>query len=491
MNAKQLRNAILQQAIEGRLVPQDPTDEPASVLLKRIHAEKQRLMKEGKLKKQKPLPPVTDKEKPFEIPKSWEWVRLGGIIKDVTYGTSNKSEKHGKIPVLRMGNIQNGYIDYKDLVYSSNENDITKYALRSGDLLFNRTNSQELVGKTGIYKGEKESIFAGYLIRFRTIFISSEFINYIMQSRFYKIFCLSVQTKGVSQANINAETLKSFSFPLPPLAEQQRIVAKLEEILPEVDDYGNKQDELVKQENIFPDLLRKSLLQEAIEGRLVPQNADDEPASILLKRIHAEKTRLVKEGKLKKQKPLPPVTNEEKPFEIPESWEWVRLGEISSNIHYGFTASASTKGNAKLLRITDIQNNTVNWDNVPFCNIKEKDFLSYKLMNRDILIARTGGTIGKTYLVQNLHEDSVFASYLIRVSLFSTIFEKFIYSFMNSPLYWQQLKKASMGTGQPNVNGTALSNLCFPLPPLSEQQRIVAKLEELRPLCSELDNHNK
>jgi len=226
--------------------------------------------------------------------------------------------------------------------------------------------------------------------------------------------------------------------------------------------------------------LRNSILQEAIEGRLVPQDPNDEPASVLLERIREEKKRLVKKGKLKKKDlEETPISEDEKPFDIPNTWEWVRLSTLTKIIHYGYTASAAPQGNSKLLRITDIQNNKVNWTTVPFCTIKEKELDAYKLNNRDILIARTGGTVGKTYIVRELSCVSVFASYLIRAVPLNSVYEEFVKLFMGSPFYWSQLTDATTGTGQPNVNGQSLSRLIIPLPPLAEQKRIVAKIEEL------------
>ena len=226
-------------------------------------------------------------------------------------------------------------------------------------------------------------------------------------------------------------------------------------------------------------LIRQKILDLAIHGKLVPQDPNDEPASELLKRIHAEKTALVKSGKIKKEKLLPPISKAEIPFDIPESWEWVRLETVSLCIQYGYTASASAVGNARMLRITDIHDNSVSWKDVPFCTVNEEEFQNYQLHNRDILIARTGGTIGKTYIVNDLSEKAVFASYLIRIVPALKLNEKYLKFFMESPLYWSELKSASAGTGQPNVNGQALRLLFLPLPPLAEQERIVAKVEAL------------
>ncbi|MCP3749006.1 restriction endonuclease subunit S [Pseudomonas sp. SBB6] len=234
--------------------------------------------------------------------------------------------------------------------------------------------------------------------------------------------------------------------------------------------------------------LRELILELAVRGKLVPQDPSDEPASEILKRIAAEKEQLVAEGKLKKQKPLAEIANEERPFELPAGWEWSQLGRISSDVQYGFTASANHQGGEPLLlRITDIQNDGVNWDNVPGCDISPSEITGYELKDGDIVIARTGGTIGKSYLVSGLIHSAVFASYLIRIGRLDSIYPDFTKVFLGSQFYWKQLYANSMGTGQPNVNGTALKGLLIPLAPMEEQHRIVAKVDELMALCDCLE----
>ena len=238
--------------------------------------------------------------------------------------------------------------------------------------------------------------------------------------------------------------------------------------------------------------LRELILELAVRGKLVPQDPNDEPASVLLERIAAEKARLVKEGKIKKPKPLPEITDDEKPFELPEGWNWGKLGTCAADIHYGYTASANYDlSEFRLLRITDIQNDFVNWDAVPGCEISKEQANGYLLCDGDILIARTGGTIGKSYLVENINVNSVFASYLIRVRRLDSLNSAFIKVFLGSNCYWSQLEKVSMGTGQPNVNGNSLKNINIPLPPLAEQYRIVAKVDELMSLCDQLEQKSE
>ncbi|EEV7646102.1 TPA: restriction endonuclease subunit S [Escherichia coli] len=236
--------------------------------------------------------------------------------------------------------------------------------------------------------------------------------------------------------------------------------------------------------------LRELILELAVRGKLVPQDPNDEPASELLKRIAAEKAELVKQGKIKKQKPLPEISEEEKPFELPEGWEWVRLEDVTDNIHYGYTASADVTKKVKLLRITDIQDDKVIWRNVPGCEIKDSDIEQYQLQPNDIVIARTGGTVGKSYLVDDLQYISVFASYLIRLKYIKFTNASYTKIFLGSQLYWSQLYNGVTGTGQPNVNGNTLKKMFFPLPPSSEQSKICSRVQTLLSLCDQLEQQS-
>ena len=227
-----MQKSILQMAIQGKLVDQRPEEGTGEELYQQIQKEKQVLIKAGKIKKEKPLPEITEEEIPFDIPETWKWVMVGAVCMNIQYGSSQKSSPSGKIPVLRMGNIQNGRIVYDKLVYTSDDTEIDKYPLAVNDLLFNRTNSKELVGKTAIYKGEMPAIYAGYLVRVTPVLLDSDYLNFVMQSQYYWTYCQTVRSDAIGQSNINAEKLKRFIFPLPPLAEQKRIVARLEELLP-------------------------------------------------------------------------------------------------------------------------------------------------------------------------------------------------------------------------------------------------------------------
>ena len=476
MNAQQLRNSILQEAIEGRLVPQDPNDEPASVLLERIREEKKRLVKEGKLKK-KDLEetPISEDEIPFDIPESWEWVRLNNIIFPPKYGTSNKSSLQGEVPVLRMGNIQDGEIVFDKLVFSNNQTDNDKYNLIAGDLLFNRTNSAELVGKTGIYRGQQKAIYAGYLILLRPIGTNSEYLNYVLGSSYARSYCNEVKTIGVQQCNINAEKISTFVIPLPPLAEQNRIVAKIEELLPKVEEYGKAQDALNKLNEELPEKLKKSVLQEAIEGRLVPQDPNDEPASVLLESIREEKKRLVKEGKLKKKDlDETPISEDEMPFEIPESWEWVRISDIVNVVMGQSPDGNDVYESAHEEKAYEFHQGKIcftekyiapsgKWCNKPA-----------RIAERDSLLVCVRAPIGDVNITQ---KEIGIGRGLASIKGFCDIKTEFLY-------YWMKAHKRNLvdqGTGSTfkAITVEVLKNQTIPLPPLAEQKRIVAKIEEV------------
>ena len=330
MNAQQLRNSILQEAIEGRLVPQDPNDEPASALLERIREEKRRLVKEGKLKKKDLVEtPISEDEIPFEIPEGWEWVRWGELSESIQYGYNAPAKEKGRIKMVRISDIQNGRIVWETTPYCDiEESEIENYILKKNDILFARTGGT--VGKSYLVNEvSNEAIYAGYLIRTRySSQLCAKYLKLFMESSLYWAQ-LKEGTIATAQPNCNGQKLSKMILPLPPLAEQHRIVAKIEELMPKVEEYGKAQEALDKLNAELPEKLKKSILQEAIEGRLVPQDPNDEPASVLLDKIRKEKAQLVKEGKLKKKDlEEKPISEDEIPFEVPESWEWCKFGTL-------------------------------------------------------------------------------------------------------------------------------------------------------------------
>ena len=507
MTAQQLKNSILLMAVQGKLVPQDPNDEPASVLLERIHAEKERLIKEKKIKREKnpsvifkgadntPYEKIGDEvrsladEVPFDIPDSWEWVRLGNIGETnigLTYKPSDVTSDG--VPVLRSNNIQNGQMNYSELLYVSCTVPERAYAHKGDILICARNGSRALVGKSAIVDADGMA-FGAFMAIYR-----SQCNPYIQL--FINSYLFRGQLEGATTTTINQvtqEMLKRQLCPLPPIQEQLRIVQKYTELQPLIAAYSNAYDKAQILSIAFPEALKKSILQEAVQGKLVPQDPSDEPAEALLERIRAEKQRLIKEGKIKKDKHESVIfrrdnshyekldgvercIDDELPFEIPESWAWVRWGSIAESIQYGYNAPAKQEGRIRMVRISDIHENTVAWSSVPFCDIEDSDIPTYLLQPNDILFARTGGTVGKSFLVSEVPCESIYAGYLIRTRYSSLLCPQYLKFFMESPLYWQQLKSGTTATAQPNCNGQTLAKMLLPLPPANEQLRIVANL---------------
>lgn len=490
MTPQELKNSILQLAIQGRLVEQRPEEGTAEELFAQIQAEKRRLVKEGKIKKEKPLPEITEEEKPFEIPESWMWIHLGKLVR-VIGGVSYKKGDVGSsgIRILRGGNIQSMKIilDEDDvfLPFSYKE---TEKQIQTGDILIvASTGSKSVIGKAGYVDKEYPDTMIGAFLRIcRPLYLPTvEYLRYLFGSDFYRKHIRDL-SQGTNINNVKESYITEFVIPLPPLAEQKRIVAKIEELLPLVDRYEQAWSKLEQFNIRFPEDMKKSLLQQAIQGKLVEQRPEEGTAEELFAQIQAEKRRLIKAGKIKKEKPLPEITEEEKPFDIPESWMWVRWGDLSQSIQYGYNAPAQESGRIKMVRISDIQGGKVLWDSVPYCEIKEDDISTYLLGANDILFARTGGTVGKSYLVREVPEEAIYAGYLIRTRYSSLLCPEYLKYFMESQLYWGQLRNGTIATAQPNCNGKTLSKMVLPLPPLAEQKRIVEKLEQLLPLCERL-----
>ncbi len=486
MTAQDLKNSILQLAIQGKLVEQRVEEGTAKDLLEQIKTKKEQLIKEKKIKKDKPLPEITEEETPFDIPESWEWVRLRTIV--FNRGQITPIDKFSYIDIGSINNECQRLNEQENIIEPENAPSRARKLVEKGDILYSTVrpylHNMCIIDKEFSYTPIASTGFAA-MTSYPGIY-NKYLFYYLLSPEFDRYANSNDNAKGVAYPAINDDRLYRAIIALPPLHEQKRIVAKIEELLPYVEQYDNAYSKLEVFNKKFPEDMQKSILQYAIQGKLVEQRPEEGTAEELYQQIQAEKERLIKEGKIKKEKSLSEITEEEKPFEIPASWKWVRLSSVSKNIHYGFTASACEVGNCKLLRITDIQNNSVEWNAVPFCDVTEIEYEKYGLNNRDIMIARTGGTIGKSYIVDKLNDRAVFASYLIRIIPVDSINEKYLKLFMETPLYWKQLISYSMGTGQPNVNGVSLSMLVLPLPPIEEQKRIVDVIEAYLPYFQQL-----
>ena len=499
MNGKQLKNSILQWAIQGKLVPQDPNDEPASVLLERIREEKARLVKEKKIKKDKNESIIyrgednsyyekflatgevkcIDDEIPFEIPNGWEWCRLSLLIYPPKYGTSKKSVPSGILPVLRMGNIQDGEIVFDKLVFSNDLDDNKKLLLQYGDLLFNRTNSAELVGKTAIFRGQRNAIFAGYLILLRPIFINSEYLNLLLNTPYARDYCNEVKTIGVQQCNINAEKISNLLVPIPSLFETVRIVEKVKNIALPIIKYGELYQKLKQLNGELPIILRKSILQEAIQGKLVPQIAEEGTAQELFEQIRQEKLQLVKEGKLKKSALTDSIIFKgddnkyyerinaqtveiELPFEYPNNWSVLRLKDICQLIDGEKRNGKSICLDAKYLR------------GKSSATIVEKGKFVYA---RDNIILVDGENSGEVFTVL---QDGYMGSTFKQLWLSSAMWKPYILAFIL--FYKEDLRNSKRGAAIPHLNKEVFYNLPIGIPPYQEQQRIAERINELSQL---------
>ena len=393
------------------------------------------------------------------LPNGWKWCKLEDLVCELKYGTSEKSSSVGKIAVLRMGNITNwGTIDYSGLVYSSNDEDIKQYSLKKNDLLFNRTNSSEWVGKTAVYKEERPAIYAGYLIRVRPILISSDYLNYVMNSSYYRNWCYNVKTDAVNQSNINAQKLSQLMIPIPPLKEQERIIIEIAKWISLIDTIKNSKEKL----QVIIKQAKSKILDLAIHGKLVPQDPNDEPASELLKRIN----------------PKAEITCDNAHYtNLPAGWAMCKLSDLCK-IENGFAFSSDDykSHGIPLVRISNITHNTIDITDCAYIEGITDD--KFKVSKGDLLIAMSGATTGKmgvypfdetAYLNQRVGN--------IKILNKSSLYPNYRNTYMQSKV--DEILKIAYGGAQPNISASIIGNFDFPLPPYKEQIRIVETVQRI------------
>jgi len=493
MNATQLKNSILQEAIEGRLVPQDPNDEPASVLLDKIRKEKAKLVKEGKLKK-KDLEaiPVSEDEKSFEIPKGWEWCRINDLFqiqngdRGKNYPSKSKLSTNG-IPFISALNLCNNSVLKDDKLLCLTEEQYNKLGngkLKSGDMVVCIRGS---LGKHGIYPFERGAIASSLVIvrQYTSYELLCKYLSVYLDS--YLFFEeIKKYNNGTAQPNLAAESFKSFLFPLPPLAEQKRIVAKIEELMPKVEAYGKTQEALDKLNEELPERLKKSILQEAIMGEMGTQDPTDEPASVLLKQIREEKKRLVKEGVLKEKDLMEtPVDEREKPCKIPESWRFVRLVEITYN--HGQKTPTEDFSYIDIGSIDNKHQKLNGSENI--LKAIEAPSRARKIVKMgDILYATVRPYLHNICIIERPFEKDPIASTGFAVmACVPGLYNKYLFYYLLSPIFdeYANDRDNAKGMAYPAINDKKLYNGVVPLPPLAEQHRIVEKIEAL---FAEIDN---
>jgi len=495
MTGKQLKNSILQWAIQGKLVPQDPNDEPASVLLEKIRAEKARLIKEGKIKKDKKESIIfrgednsyyekfadgkvvcVDDEIPFAIPESWQWERWGNLSYSIQYGYNAPAEETGDIRMVRISDIQHGDVLWATVPFCHiNESEIDTYLLQKDDILFARTGGT--VGKSFLVKDVPyPSIYAGYLIRTRySNMLSAQYMKYFMECELYWEQ-LRNGTIATAQPNCNGKTLAKMILPIPPYNEQIRITDKLNQVLEQVRRYGESQDRLDKLNIQIHDLLKKSILQEAIQGRLVAQDASDEPASILLQRIKEEKLRLVAEGKLKKKDVIDSTIfrgddnkyyeqingtalQKEVDYTFPDTWEVVRSAHICRLMDGEKKEGKHICLDAKYLRgksSGDI--------------LTKGKFVSTG--NNIILV--DGENSGEVFAVPH---DGYMGSTFKQLWVSENMYLPYVLYFIQ--FYKDLLRNSKKGAAIPHLNKEIFYSLVVGIPPFQEQKRISERIGEI------------
>ncbi|EEW2276561.1 restriction endonuclease subunit S [Escherichia coli] len=529
---KKLRELILELAVRGKLVPQDPNDEPASELLKRIAAEKAELVKQGKIKKQKPLPEISEEEKPFELPEGWEWARINDIA-SFTNGYAFKSSEfqNSGVGIVKIGDIDSsGFISTAGMSYVSEKKiNVLPEEMRvnPGDMVI--AMSGATTGKLGFNKTKSTFLLNQRVGKIVTYSVDKEFIYHYLSTRIEENLSISL---GSAIPNISTAQINNIIIPIPPSDEQVKIIARVkllislcdqleqqsltsldahqqlvETLLGTLTDSQNA-EELAENwarisehfDTLFTteasvDALKQTILQLAVMGKLVPQDPNDEPASELLKRIAQEKAQLVKEGKIKKQKPLPPISDEEKPFELPEGWEWCLFEDIidiQSGITKGRNLSNRTLVKVPYLRVANVQRGYLDLTEIKQIEIPIEEKEKYQVVKGDLLITEGGDwdTVGRTtvwchdwYIANQNH---VFKGRNIG----QYVDPYWLETYMNSPFSRQYFANASkQTTNLDSINKTQLRGCPVAIPPSSEAKKIMSKLHIFYKLCEELKNH--
>ena len=529
---KKLRELILDLAVRGKLVPQSPEDEPASVLLKRIAAEKVRLVKEKKIKKQKPLPEITIEEKSFELPAGWEWVHIGNVAevkggKRLPKGHTLQSEPTDHI-YIRVTDMKNGTVTNTNLQYllPSTQKLISQYVISSNDLYVTIAGTIGEIGSVPTeFNGMNLTENAAKIIfeHIDRLWFKQVLSSGFVQTQFKK------KVKQMAQPKLALHRILSSVIPLPPEAEQHRIVTKVNELMTLCDQLEQDETNSIAAHQALVDTMlttltdsknagelaenwslvaqhfdtlfttdhsieqfKQTILQLVVMGRLVPQDASDEPASVLLERIATERARLVKEKKIKRQKPLPAIADEEKPFALPKGWEWCRIGNAALSSVYGLSEKTTKHSDGvPVLKMGDIQNGQVILGGQQVVDKLVDGLPELYLDDRDLLYNRTNSAelVGKTGIFIGQSSEYSFASYLIRIrTLKDSPLPEFLNMNMNSPVFrkTQIVPRLKQQCGQANVNGTIMGKMLVAIAPEAEQTRIQSKFQEVMQVCNTL-----
>lgn len=491
MTPQELKSSILQLAVQGRLVEQRPEEGTAEELYRQIQEEKQNLIKEGKIKKEKPLPEITEDEVPFDIPESWKWVRLGDIV---SRNPKNSLDDELEVSFIPMNCVFDGYRNqhtFEIKKWGQIKKGFTHFA--NGDIGIAKITPCFQNRKSVIFSNLEKGVGAGTtelsVIRVIKETILAEYVLWFVKTDYFISNGVKSFSGTAGQQRIDKDYISNCLFPLPPLAEQKRIVAKIEELLPYIDRYEKAWSRLEDFNKRFPDDMQKSVLQMAIQGKLVEQRPEEGTGEELYQQIQEEKQRLISEGKIKKEKPLPEIKEDEVPFDIPESWKWVRLGDVLS-VYGGKRIPAGRKlididtGHI-YIRVSDMKNGTVMTDNLLFVPNDIYDSISRYIIKKEDIYITVAGTIGRVGKIPPELDGANLTENADRL-VFLNINQDWLIKTLDSPLVKEQIAEATTKVGQPKLAIKRIQELQIPLPPLAEQKRIVEKLEEILPLCDKL-----
>lgn len=482
MTPEQLKASILQLAIQGKLVEQRPEEGTGEELYRQIQAEKQRLIKEGKIKKEKALPEISEDEFPFEIPESWKWVRLSTIGITQTGNTPSKSHPEYigiDIPFITPGDILNGQICYNNQALSLLGKNVARVCDEDSIMQVCIGGS---IGKVAIT--DRKVAFNQQINVVSPLFCLSKYLFAVMQSVYFTT-SMKERAGGTATPIINRGLWDSLCIPLPPLAEQKRIVAKIEELLPLIDRYAVAYEKLEQFNAKFPEDMKESVLQYAIQGKLVEQRPEEGTGEELYQQILKEKKRLIKEGKIKKEKPLTEIAEDEIPFDIPESWKWCRLSDVIDVRDGTHDSPKYVPVGIPLVTSKNLVNGVIDYGNVKYITQEDADKINVRSMvdDDDILFAMIG-SIENPVLVKKDREFCIKNMALFKRFANTDISMRYVYWFLFYAQY--KLKKEASGGVQSFISLSRFREYLIPLPPVAEQNRIVAKLEEILPLCERL-----
>ena len=492
MKAADLRKSILQYAVEGKLVQQNIHDEPADILYDKIIKEKETLIKQSKIKKEKPLPPITDDEIPYNIPENWKWVRLGEVCEINKNTLKNDTNPNYSFKYIDLSAVKTGQINIPDNnIIFKNSPSRARRIIKKNDVII-ATVRPNLKGFAHIdFNSEDMIVSTGFAVLTPYNIVDSKFLYHLFYTELLS-FQINKAVRGTSYPAINSNDMNTLIFPLPPLKEQERIVKKVDELMALCDKLEQEEEKLLALDKHFADTLPKSILQYAVEGKLVQQDIHDEPASILYDKIIKEKESLIKQGKIKKEKPLPPITDDETPYDIPENWKWVRLGEVVSVIQgtsYNKSDITSNKKDIRIIRGGNIKHYNINILNDDIY-IKQTNFnIEKQIYKNDIIIISSTGSktiLGNASFAYTDYMNTQIGAFLRIIRPYNPIFFPYLRIIFMTNYYMDYIKIYSKGIGINNIKNDTINNFPIPLPPLKEQERIVKKVDELLTYCNKL-----